>query len=573
MSQITSKDFVYVLRSGEVIEQGYRADLEKAGGEFRSMMDTQGSSGLPTRVIDDGDAVAPIDEASESTEESFSDVRHTLMPTLHGSTVLGNWMFDAVADLTSKAAAPRPALTVNRESQRVSRFIPLDAFTAEAPQVRKRRPSSIHIIPATPTSTLTTHTRRYSLQITPTSPSFAFNHASSTSLPNGTSNRVEKRGSKRFTRSRATFDDMKRSSYSSLEVKIEKPQDYPPSVSVHDAQSTNSLKSNESLIGLLREVYPYLPNKPLVIFGLVVCLLSGSITPIFSFVLSRLFFEVSNGAQNTPVINQFGAIILSIAIMDGILMGTKYCIMETSAMRWITNVRRLAFNKVLAQDKKWFDNSENNAARMVQVLMKDGDDARNLIATVIGQFVVVTAMFSLGLIWALVRGWQLTLAGFAIGPVFAGAMALQARLVSNCDMRNKRAREDVAKGYYDVGFSLLFPIMILTSSQAITNIRGIRSMSFEPVFRKDFEAATEHALKTGIKGAFVEGCTLGLSSGLIYFAEALLFYVGAVLMSKGTYDYLQLLEVLNMVVFTVSIGSQLMAFSKSFRVLRVVFKY
>ena len=86
-------------------------------------------------------------------------------------------------------------------------------------------------------------------------------------------------------------------------------------------------------------------------------------------------------------------------------------------------------------------------------------------------------------------------------------------------------------------------------------------MSFEGVFSKHFDASAEKALKSGIRGAFVEGLTLGLSSGLIYFAEAIIFYVGAVLLANGTYNYLQLLQVLNLVVFTVSIGAQLMAFS------------
>jgi ATP-binding cassette subfamily B (MDR/TAP) protein 1 len=47
-------------------------------------------------------------------------------------------------------------------------------------------------------------------------------------------------------------------------------------------------------------------------------------------------------------------------------------------------------------------------------------------------------------------------------------------------------------------------------------------------------------------------------------AEALLFFVGAVLISRGLYTYLQMVEVLNLVVFSVTIGSQLMAFSKCF---------
>jgi ATP-binding cassette, subfamily B (MDR/TAP), member 1 len=89
-------------------------------------------------------------------------------------------------------------------------------------------------------------------------------------------------------------------------------------------------------------------------------------------------------------------------------------------------------------------------------VVKDGDDAKHLISVVWAQFLVVAAMLGVGLIWALVRGWQLTLAGFAIAPVFAGVMALQTRLVVKCEVRNKKAREDVARGYYDVRFIFFF---------------------------------------------------------------------------------------------------------------------
>jgi ATP-binding cassette subfamily B (MDR/TAP) protein 1 len=155
-------------------------------------------------------------------------------------------------------------------------------------------------------------------------------------------------------------------------------------------------------------------------------------------------------------------------------------------------------------------------------------------------------MLGVGLVWALIQGWQLTLVGLAIPPVFAATMALQTNLVSKCELRNKRAREDVAKGYYE----------------AISNIRGIRSMAFERIFQTQFNKAVDQALSTGIRGAFVEGCTYGVASALIYLAEAILFYVGAILIARGTYTYLQMVEVLNLVVFTVTIGSQLMAFTQ-----------
>jgi ATP-binding cassette subfamily B (MDR/TAP) protein 1 len=97
--------------------------------------------------------------------------------------------------------------------------------------------------------------------------------------------------------------------------------------------------------------------------------------------------------------------------------------------------------------------------------------------------------------------------------------------------------------------------------QTILNIRGIRAMGFESVFQQRFDAAADAALSSGVRGAVFEGCTYGVASALIYMSEALLFYVGARLVVNGTYSYLQFVQVLNLVVFSVSIGSQLMAFS------------
>jgi len=52
-------------------------------------------------------------------------------------------------------------------------------------------------------------------------------------------------------------------------------------------------------------------------------------------------------------------------------------------------------------------------------------------------------------------------------------------------------------------------------------------MGFEGIFQERFEDSVENALTAGVRGAFVEGCTYGVASSLIYLAEAILFYVGA----------------------------------------------
>lgn len=459
LSQISSDDFVYVLKGGEVVEQGYRYDLESiADGEFREMMHTQGATGgfLPEKDIPSPDRMDKIEEIL-GLEEKEMEEESLARPILRPIT-LGNWMFDVVADLTGNTTnGLTPAVVAARDPSRISRFVPADAFStydAKFTSVPQRR-SSLHVPPLVPPSPAhTVAMRRLSLQFTPTSPAFSFHTTeSSTRLLIPTYDDevfdLEKEALKR----NATFASTRRN-----KIKPRARWDHatvaplPTTIKIEKLPSVQDQKLPQSFKSLLRDIYPTIPYKPLVLLGLIFCLLSGAMTPVFSFLLSRLLFEVSVGAKDTSTINKYGGIVLSIAALDGLFIGLKYFVMETTAMSWVTRIRKSCYKSILMQDKKWFDKSENSPVRLVQVLIKDGDDARNLIAVVAGQCCVVVAMLGVGLVWALIQGWQLTLVGFAIAPVFAFTMAVQTKLVAKCELRNKRAREDVAKGYYEVSF-------------------------------------------------------------------------------------------------------------------------
>ncbi|EIN14636.1 P-loop containing nucleoside triphosphate hydrolase protein [Punctularia strigosozonata HHB-11173 SS5] len=562
LSQITEDDFVYVLKEGRLIEQGYRLDLEHLRGEFSALLASQCATGgfVPSRTPEEREAQineearAALSELNKENGGEAVPVQHSVLP--QRPITMGNWMFDVVADLIG-SRAPTPA---------AASLVPAEDLAPSARTLR-RRPSSMTI--ATPTVPSPAHTtprltRRYSLQFSPTSSYFpALSHANSSFIEEADDFEVAKSALERSaaSASRRRLDTMPSIASMRSERRVRTHWDEKQLAEL--AEVTVDAKSDEDkerereaaivaeqraqlgLWALLRHVYATVPYKPAVFLGLCVCVVSGAMTPVFSFLLSKLMVQVSIGAHDVRLINVYGAIVLAVAALDGLAMGLKFMIMETTAMCWVTRIRKTSYALVLAQDKKWFDRSENGPASLVQTLVKDGEDARNLISTAIGQFFVVTAMLGVGLVWALVQGWQLTLVGLAIAPVFAGCMALQARLVGNCELRNKRAREDVAKVYYD----------------SISNIRGIRAMAFESVFERQFDTAASRAMTVGVRGAFVEGCSFGVASSLIYLAEALLFYVGALLIANGTYTYLRMVETLNLVVFTVSIGGQLMAFT------------
>jgi len=165
---------VYVLKAGQVVEQGYRYDLEvvdcKEGGvgEFRKMMEVQRETGgfLPEKDWESERGMNNIqDTLDEESEEEW--VGHVPDHLKHQSMAVrplmfGAWMFEAIVELV---APSMPALPHSRSTQ----FPPTDNFTPILHH--RRRPSSIDIpSPTLPQIAHTLTSRRLSLQYSPTSP-------------------------------------------------------------------------------------------------------------------------------------------------------------------------------------------------------------------------------------------------------------------------------------------------------------------------------------------------------------------------------------------------------------------
>jgi ATP-binding cassette subfamily B (MDR/TAP) protein 1 len=76
---------------------------------------------------------------------------------------------------------------------------------------------------------------------------------------------------------------------------------------------------------------------------------------------------VSQGAKDVSVINTSGAIILLVAIADGLFVGLKFIVFETAGYLWVSSLCKTCYRLVLSQDKQWFDRSENAASNLCQV--------------------------------------------------------------------------------------------------------------------------------------------------------------------------------------------------------------
>ncbi|KAL8290518.1 hypothetical protein RQP46_002776 [Phenoliferia psychrophenolica] len=295
----------------------------------------------------------------------------------------------------------------------------------------------------------------------------------------------------------------------------------------------------------LREVfkryYWTIPSKGMFWFGLVVSVGVGACTPVFSFLLAKLMTHIGD-PKGGPVVTRTALMILALAFIDGSGQFLKFYVLERCAQEWICKLRVEAFDKITRQEKAWLDGPENSTGTLASMLIKDTEDARNLVGTVIGQLLVVISMISIGLIWAFVAGWELTLVGVALAPVFIITTRVQANIQTKFEGENKGLREDLSVKFH----------------QSVSNIRAIRSMSIEKVFATKFERAVQETYAGAIKAAPFSGFGFALGGSLTYFAEALMFYVGALLIISGRYTFGKMVEVFTLIMFSITFSSQIM---------------
>ncbi|KAG8854519.1 hypothetical protein FRB91_003410 [Serendipita sp. 411] len=561
---------------GYLVEQGYRQDLEAdQEGEFYEMMTSQGMTGgfLPEKdneseedhQIYERDLI--VDDV-EHEREGKTTVERSHRNAFNNPTVPQSepWLHDAVTRLQSAGrTTPLPgARAPSRQDFNLGgQAVPRPrrrSLTIEVPEKQNEtwRRSSLQF---TPTSTITSS---YGEQIYPDEEEGAVEddvefeqekHTMQMTAVDAQRRRVKTSTRKRWdvqpTENPAHQQQKKLRRLRSRNLKSSKAQQGDstanPDTTVPIVSPVSEESPQFSWLTIVRFYWPTIPHKWAYIVGLFFAVLCGICTPIFGYFLSQLVLAITrsrNGVHDTSSVNHYGTLVLLLAIGNGVANGVKYFLIEWVTTDWLRGLRRGAFDRILKQDKTWFDQPNNIPSQLLQVLMRDPDDAKSFIAVVIPQSIVVSTMIGTGLVWAMVCGWQLTLVGLALGPVFMGASAVQNYFAGKFERRNKAKREDVNKKYYDV----------------VANVRAIRAMGFDDVFKEQFERTLESAMKSGVDGGFVDGLAFGIANALIYLAQGIIYYVGAVLIVKGLYTFLQMIEVLNLVSFSLVIAAQFLYF-------------
>jgi ATP-binding cassette subfamily B (MDR/TAP) protein 1 len=426
LSQIIPDDFVYVMKDGIVAEQGFRSDLMAKGpmyGVFAALAAEQ--------------AVQPV----PAKHEEYIEYEGSFMEVLDG---------EEGQDRRSRfgGALPRPSSMayyglLDEYSQSKGSRLSVAEGGRQLSAAQKRlswAPRDL-IAPTRPTSRLSP---RPSYEGTP---SVSLRRPSLDSKKSPYSAPVEKDSRQLSTlsyrhnaRSRSLSHHESEEDIKNLDIVIPSTED----VKIVPKKPTSVAK-------VIFTHLPNLPSKPLLILGVLASIGHGVCTPFWSNYLSQLMTIVGQGGYS-PTLTQITLIVLGLCFAQGLSNGLRDWTLFTLAAKWTAQLRLQTLNTVLAQDRTFFDQSINAPSSLVQIIIKDIDDMRNLMAEVVGKVVVFVVMVGMGLIWAMIVQWRLTLVGLSVAPALGLVVILNEAMVGKAEARNKLKREAVAKTFYEVRF-------------------------------------------------------------------------------------------------------------------------
>lgn len=423
LSQIQSHDFVYLMKDGVLFEQGYRADLMSADdSEFGKLATMQAEQPLQEA---DRDPWADADEEVEMILEDV-DQRATRRMTLRPATM------QIAPNHQSRGFLDYLSFMGDGEKHSFPNVVdPVGARTSALAKLEARRTSETNSYQLS----LSSAVQPPSLGYAGRQLSYRFQRQSS--VPHG---RLSRTGIPRQSMFVVTTDP---------KVGFEEEKDRVDEVDP-DAEFVVSIDNAPRVTNVLRKYFPGMPKKWLIVLGAVCSVGHGVLTPLWSKYIAVLMAYVSYGTIDTAEVTKTSLIVVGITVANSVALGGQYFFFDNMSAHWVSKLRKSVYDKVLSQPQSWFDRRSNSPGRLVQILIKDVEDMKAILSTVIGRSITAGSMIIVGIAWAMAIGWKLTMVGLAVGPIFGIVIVISAKVNTILEARNKEAREQVSRTFYEV---------------------------------------------------------------------------------------------------------------------------
>ncbi|XP_071741605.1 ABC transporter B family member 11-like isoform X2 [Rutidosis leptorrhynchoides] len=283
-----------------------------------------------------------------------------------------------------------------------------------------------------------------------------------------------------------------------------------------------------SSTSLVRLAYMNKPEIPVILLGCIAAAVSGSILPIFGYLLSFIitdFFKPAHVVREKSTFWASMLLVLGLVILISAPFRTYFFGIAGSKLIW--RIRLKCFEKLVRMEIAWFDKTENSSGAIGGKLSTDAASVRGLIGDSLSLIVQNTSSAICGLIVAFMGSWKLAFVILLLLPLLVLNAYLQMKFISGFSADTKKLYEDASQ----------------VASDAVGSIRTIASFCAEDKVMKLYENKCKGPRRAGIKQGLVSGTSFGSSMFFLFIVYATSFYVGARFVEAGLTTFSKVFQV------------------------------
>ncbi|MBA0870024.1 hypothetical protein Goshw_006637 [Gossypium schwendimanii] len=284
------------------------------------------------------------------------------------------------------------------------------------------------------------------------------------------------------------------------------------------------------------------PEIPVLLLGALLAVANGVILPIFGTVLSGIIKTFSEPPQELSKDSKFWAlmfVVLGFASFLSHSLSTYF--FAIAGCKLIQRVRSMCFEKVVNMDIGWFDDPQHSSGAIGTRLSTDAVLVRRVVGDSLAILAQSTATAVAGLVIAFQANWQLALAILALLPLIGISGYGQLKSMKGFTANAKKMYEEANQ----------------VANEAVGSMRTVASFCAEKKVVKQYEKKCEAPLKAGIRHGLISGIGLGMSSFFLFFAYAISFYVGALVVHHGKATFHQVFFALSVTAIGISQSNSL----------------
>lgn len=268
-------------------------------------------------------------------------------------------------------------------------------------------------------------------------------------------------------------------------------------------------------------------------FWLIVYAIS---TPIFSFVFSKLLSTFYLPQNRVHMAMVYSLATLGIAITDSIASFVYNSQLQIMGQVWVNKIRIEGLRRIFEQPRQFFNEAGNDVSRLAETLDSRAEVMQSLLGRFLPAVVLAAVMLSVSVVWSLIVCWKLTLIGLAATPLLY--------MVTAAFEAVERKMDKVCQDEVEAVSAIL--------TETFTSIKTVKSLTLEGHFRKKFTAANFKCNKMAIKRAIYTSLLYALSESAMVFVTALLFYYGGVLVAARAFPITSIITTFTELLFSFS---------------------